>query len=154
MASLMTSSHFWESNAFQWVMAECETILVQPRVYFHRNSPSYGQFWMRNMISFDKLRITNAKFKSENHFVLQSMHKYQPRIHFLEVNQLQMTHNYKFGHYYHILFQGFNRNRKYTASDKSLIRFQPTGNHIFHLSSNRVYSRHSESVKIKIKRHR
>ena len=44
------------------------------------------------MIPFDKVRITNAKYKPENHFVLQSMHKYQPRIHFLEVNQLTTTH--------------------------------------------------------------
>ena len=92
MASSMTSSHSWESYAFQWVIAGCETIQGQPGVYFHPNSPSYGQFWMRKMISFDKVRITNAKYKYDNHFVLQSMHKYQPRIHFLEVNQFQMMH--------------------------------------------------------------
>ena len=88
----MTRFHSWESYAFQWVKAECEMIQVQPGVYFHPNSPSYGQFWMRKMISFDKVRITNAKYKSDNHFVLQSMHKYQPRIHFLEVYQFRMTH--------------------------------------------------------------
>ncbi|KFO22438.1 T-box brain protein 1 [Fukomys damarensis] len=60
------------------------------RVYMHPDSPNTGAHWMRQEISFGKLKLTNNKGASNNNgqmVVLQSLHKYQPRLHVVEVNE-------------------------------------------------------------------
>ncbi|RXM35445.1 T-box brain protein 1 [Acipenser ruthenus] len=60
------------------------------RVYMHPDSPNTGAHWMRQEISFGKLKLTNNKGASNNTgqmVVLQSLHKYQPRLHVVEVNE-------------------------------------------------------------------
>ncbi|XP_009976494.1 PREDICTED: T-box brain protein 1-like [Tauraco erythrolophus] len=56
----------------------------------HPDSPNTGAHWMRQEISFGKLKLTNNKGASNNNgqmVVLQSLHKYQPRLHVVEVNE-------------------------------------------------------------------
>ncbi|XP_072043865.1 uncharacterized protein [Amphiura filiformis] len=49
--------------------------------YFeHHDSPNTGAFWMKGNVSFSKLKITNNKENVERNIVLNSMHKYIPRI--------------------------------------------------------------------------
>ncbi|KAJ7405616.1 T-box brain protein 1 [Pitangus sulphuratus] len=65
-------------------------ITKQGRVYMHPDSPNTGAHWMRQEISFGKLKLTNNKGASNNNgqmVVLQSLHKYQPRLHVVEVNE-------------------------------------------------------------------
>uniref|UniRef100_A0A671MWH2 T-box brain protein 1-like n=1 Tax=Sinocyclocheilus anshuiensis TaxID=1608454 RepID=A0A671MWH2_9TELE len=60
------------------------------RVYMHPDSPNTGAHWMRQEISFGKLKLTNNKGASSNStqmIVLQSLHKYQPRVHVIEINK-------------------------------------------------------------------
>ncbi|TSM68832.1 T-box brain protein 1 [Bagarius yarrelli] len=60
------------------------------RVYMHPDSPNTGAHWMRQEISFGKLKLTNNKGASNNTgqmVVLQSLHKYQPRLHVVQVNE-------------------------------------------------------------------
>ncbi|XP_029959290.1 eomesodermin homolog b isoform X1 [Salarias fasciatus] len=58
------------------------------KMYIHPESPNTGAHWMRQEISFSKLKLTNNKGTSHNTsqmIVLQSLHKYQPRLHIVEV---------------------------------------------------------------------
>ena len=58
---------------------------VPPRVYVHPESPATGENWMRQVVSFDKLKLTNHENDTQGHMILHSMHKYQPRVHVIEV---------------------------------------------------------------------
>ncbi|KOB77237.1 putative T-box protein [Operophtera brumata] len=36
---------------------------------------------MRQLVSFDKLKLTNNQLDDNGHIILNSMHRYQPRLH-------------------------------------------------------------------------
>jgi len=40
---------------------------VPPRVYIHPDSPASGETWMRQVISFDKLKLTNNELDDQGH---------------------------------------------------------------------------------------
>ncbi|MEE6492537.1 hypothetical protein FKM82_016599 [Ascaphus truei] len=54
---------------------------VLGRVFIHPESPSTGQFWMHQPVSFYKLKLTNNTLDQEGHIILHSMHRYLPRLH-------------------------------------------------------------------------
>ncbi|XP_019362431.1 PREDICTED: T-box transcription factor TBX6-like [Gavialis gangeticus] len=49
--------------------------------YLHPDSPAPGSHWMKEPISFQRLKITNNTLEQCEHIILHSMHKYQPRFH-------------------------------------------------------------------------
>lgn len=52
------------------------------RFYMHPDSPNTGTYWMKNEIAFGKLKLTNNRAApAEGHLLLNSMHKYMPRLH-------------------------------------------------------------------------
>ena len=52
------------------------------RIYLHPQSPNTGSFWMKDEILFGKLKLTNNKQNTDGcQIILNSMHKYIPRIH-------------------------------------------------------------------------
>ena len=51
------------------------------KVYIHPDSPNTGAHWMKNEIIFSKLKLTNNKSNPDGHIILNSMHKYIPRLH-------------------------------------------------------------------------
>ncbi|KAM8924640.1 T-box transcription factor TBX1-like [Pelodytes ibericus] len=53
------------------------------RLHFHPDSPARGAHWMRQTVSFDRLKITNNAQDMRGHIILNSMHRYQPRLHVL-----------------------------------------------------------------------
>nr|KAF6420295.1 eomesodermin [Molossus molossus] len=64
--------------------------LLGNKMYVHPESPNTGSHWMRQEISFGKLKLTNNKGANNNNtqmIVLQSLHKYQPRLHIVEVTE-------------------------------------------------------------------
>ncbi|EDV21598.1 uncharacterized protein TRIADDRAFT_30221 [Trichoplax adhaerens] len=69
----------------QWTVAGKAEPAIPNRYYFHPDSPSTGTQWMRQVISFQKLKITNNQMDPFGHIILNSMHKYQPRIHIIQV---------------------------------------------------------------------
>ena len=71
---------------FQWMVAGTADNPVPPRVYVHPESPATGENWMRQVVSFDKLKLTNHENDTQGHMILHSMHKYQPRVHVIEVS--------------------------------------------------------------------
>lgn len=50
------------------------------RIYLHPESPSTGNYWMNQSINFHRVKLTNTASPPEGQMVLNSMHKYQPRI--------------------------------------------------------------------------
>lgn len=40
---------------------------VPPRVYIHPDSPASGETWMRQVVSFDKLKLTNNELDDQGH---------------------------------------------------------------------------------------
>ncbi|KAG8275937.1 T-box transcription factor TBX1-B [Homalodisca vitripennis] len=68
-----------------WVVAGKADPISPPRVHVHPDSPATGAQWTKQIISFDKLKLTNNQLDDNGHIILNSMHKYQPRFHVIYV---------------------------------------------------------------------
>ncbi|EPB75848.1 T-box [Ancylostoma ceylanicum] len=51
------------------------------RTFVHPDSPASGAHWMKGTISFDKIKLTNNQLDQNGHIIVNSMHRYLPRIH-------------------------------------------------------------------------
>lgn len=58
-------------------------------MYVHPESPNTGSHWMRQEISFGKLKLTNNQGANNNiqMIVLQSLHKYRSQLHIVEMTE-------------------------------------------------------------------
>ncbi|KAJ1524076.1 hypothetical protein ONE63_010614 [Megalurothrips usitatus] len=72
-------------HSSSWVVAGKADPVSPPRVHIHPDSPATGAQWMKQVISFDKLKLTNNQLDDNGHIILNSMHRYQPRFHVLHV---------------------------------------------------------------------
>ncbi|XP_075178499.1 T-box transcription factor TBX22 isoform X2 [Anomaloglossus baeobatrachus] len=69
-------------HSSQWMVAgNTDHSCISPRLYVHPDSPCSGETWMRQIISFDRVKLTNNEMDDKGHIILQSMHKYKPRVH-------------------------------------------------------------------------
>ena len=59
-------------------------------VYRHPDSPNYGSHWTKEPISFAKVKLTN-KTSSDGQIMLNSLHKYEPRVHVVRVSSQQQA---------------------------------------------------------------
>lgn len=57
-------------------------------VYIHPESPNFGAHWMKEPISFAKVKLTN-KTNGNGQIMLNSLHKYEPRVHLVRVGSEQ-----------------------------------------------------------------
>ncbi|XP_032307840.1 T-box transcription factor TBX1-A isoform X2 [Drosophila ananassae] len=64
-----------------WVVAGKADPISPPRIHVHPDSPAVGANWMKQIVSFDKLKLTNNQMDENGHIILNSMHRYQPRFH-------------------------------------------------------------------------
>ncbi|CAH3126222.1 unnamed protein product [Porites lobata] len=71
-------------HSSKWVVAGNADAPMPGRVYIHPDSPALGEEWMRQVVSFDKVKLTNNELDQQGHIILHSMHKYQPRIHVIK----------------------------------------------------------------------
>eukprot|EP00073_Rattus_norvegicus_P041894 XP_008771561.1 PREDICTED: T-box transcription factor TBX22 isoform X3 [Rattus norvegicus] len=72
-------------HSSQWMVAgNTDHSCITPRFYVHPDSPCSGENWMRQIISFDRVKLTNNEMDDKGHIILQSMHKYKPRVHVVE----------------------------------------------------------------------
>ncbi|XP_037055096.1 T-box transcription factor TBX22 [Peromyscus leucopus] len=72
-------------HSSQWMVAgNTDHSCITPRFYVHPDSPCSGEIWMRQIISFDRVKLTNNEMDDKGHIILQSMHKYKPRVHVME----------------------------------------------------------------------
>uniref|UniRef100_A0A8C1MPX9 T-box transcription factor TBX21 n=1 Tax=Cyprinus carpio TaxID=7962 RepID=A0A8C1MPX9_CYPCA len=87
---LADPSH-WRFQGGRWIpSSRADTNVTGSRVYVHPDSPNTGAHWMRQEISFGKLKLTNNKGAYSNStqmIALQSLQKYQPRVHVIEISK-------------------------------------------------------------------
>ncbi|XP_018086530.1 MAX gene-associated protein isoform X2 [Xenopus laevis] len=80
-------NHRYKWNGKWWEAGGKSEPHVLGRVFIHPESPSTGQFWMHQPVSFYKLKLTNNILDQEGHIILHSMHRYLPRLHLVPANQ-------------------------------------------------------------------
>uniref|UniRef100_A0A8C0UJW0 T-box transcription factor TBX21 n=2 Tax=Cyanistes caeruleus TaxID=156563 RepID=A0A8C0UJW0_CYACU len=88
---VLADPNHWRFQGGKWVTCgKADNNMQGNKVYVHPESPNTGAHWMRQEISFGKLKLTNNKGANNNNaqmIVLQSLHKYQPRLHIVEVTE-------------------------------------------------------------------
>ncbi|XP_028436649.1 eomesodermin homolog b isoform X1 [Perca flavescens] len=88
---VLADPNHWRFQGGKWVTCgKADNSSQGNKVYIHPESPNTGAHWMRQEISFSKLKLTNNKGTGHNTsqmIVLQSLHKYQPRLHIVEVTE-------------------------------------------------------------------
>ncbi|KAI7806144.1 eomesodermin homolog b [Triplophysa rosa] len=86
---VLADPNHWRFQGGKWVTCgKADNNMQGNKIYMHPESPNTGAHWMRQEISFGKLKLTNNKGANANNsqmIVLQSLHKYQPRLHIAEV---------------------------------------------------------------------
>ncbi|KAH7699514.1 Protein MLS-1, partial [Aphelenchoides avenae] len=65
----------------KWVVAGPGEVELPSRSHLHCDSPALGSHWMKNFISFDKIKLTNNQLDQNGHVIVNSMHRYMPRVH-------------------------------------------------------------------------
>lgn len=76
--------HRWKYVNGEWISGGKPEPLTTSSVYIHPDSPNFGTHWMKNKVSFTKIKLTN-KVNGDDKIMLNSLHKYQPRIHIIRV---------------------------------------------------------------------
>ncbi|XP_018586470.1 T-box transcription factor TBX4-like [Scleropages formosus] len=78
--------HRYKFSECKWVVAGQAEPATPSRLYVHPDSPAVGAHWMRQTVSFQKLKLTNNHLDPFGHIILNSMHKFQPRLHILKAD--------------------------------------------------------------------
>uniref|UniRef100_G1SDS8 T-box transcription factor T n=2 Tax=Oryctolagus cuniculus TaxID=9986 RepID=G1SDS8_RABIT len=77
-------SHRWKFVNGEWVPGGKPEPQAPSCVYIHPDSPNFGAHWMKAPVSFSKVKLTN-KLNGGGQIMLNSLHKYEPRIHIVRV---------------------------------------------------------------------
>ncbi|XP_056404618.1 T-box transcription factor TBX21 [Hyla sarda] len=89
---VLADQNHWRFQGGKWIQSgKAEGNMPGNRIYQHPDSPNTGAHWMRQELTFSKLKLTNNKGASTNltqMVVLQSLHKYQPRLHVTRLSDL------------------------------------------------------------------
>ncbi|XP_056142770.1 T-box transcription factor TBX20 [Lampris incognitus] len=67
-----------------WLVAGKADPPLPARLYVHPDSPFSGEQLLKQMVSFEKVKLTNNELDQHGHIILNSMHKYQPRVHIIK----------------------------------------------------------------------
>ncbi|KAK6329512.1 hypothetical protein J4Q44_G00014900 [Coregonus suidteri] len=81
-------NHRWKYVNGEWVPGGKPEPQVPSCVYIHPDSPNFGAHWMKDPVSFSKVKLTN-KLNGGGQIMLNSLHKYEPRIHIVRVGRPQ-----------------------------------------------------------------
>ncbi|XP_001629268.3 T-box transcription factor TBX20 [Nematostella vectensis] len=66
-----------------WLVAGKADPPAPVRLYMHPDSPFTGEQLLKQIISFEKVKLTNNDTDHNGHLILHSMHKYKPRVHLM-----------------------------------------------------------------------
>ncbi|XP_015827919.3 T-box transcription factor 16 [Nothobranchius furzeri] len=75
-------------NKDKWEVAGKAEPQPPCRTYLHPDSPGLGSHWMKQSVSFLKLKLTNNTLDQHGHIILHSMHRYHPRFHVIQADDL------------------------------------------------------------------
>ncbi|XP_065214723.1 T-box transcription factor TBX20-like [Planococcus citri] len=70
-----------------WLVAGKADPPAPNRLYMHPDSPFSGDQLRKQIVSFEKVKLTNNELDKHGQIVLNSMHRYQPRIHLVKYNE-------------------------------------------------------------------
>ncbi|KAG7210907.1 hypothetical protein KM043_016284 [Ampulex compressa] len=76
--------HRWKYVNGEWVPGGKAEVAPPNPIYIHPESPNFGAHWMKEAISFAKVKLTN-KSNGNGQIMLNSLHKYEPRVHLVRV---------------------------------------------------------------------
>ncbi|KAM4623076.1 T-box transcription factor TBX21 [Discoglossus pictus] len=100
--AVLADQNHWRYQGGKWIQCgKAEGNMPGNKMYQHTDSPNTGAHWMRQEVTFSKLKLTNNKGATNNTsqmVVLQSLHKYQPRLHVTRVQESGSSegHTYTF----------------------------------------------------------
>jgi len=79
----------YKYNNSEWNVTGKAEPHTHGRFYIHPDSPATGIQWMKQLIMFHKMKLTNNLMDQNGHIILNSMHKYQPRLHIVKATDFQ-----------------------------------------------------------------
>lgn len=89
--TLVMDMHPVDNHRYKWSDRRWETNgKGDPHIarsFVHPESPATGLDWMQNPVSFYKLKLTNNPSDQENHIIINSMHRYLPRLHIIPADK-------------------------------------------------------------------
>uniref|UniRef100_A0AAR2KCD8 MAX dimerization protein MGA a n=1 Tax=Pygocentrus nattereri TaxID=42514 RepID=A0AAR2KCD8_PYGNA len=89
--TLVMDMHPVDNHRYKWSDRRWETNgKGDPHIlssFVHPESPATGLDWMQNPVSFYKLKLTNNPSDQEGHIVINSMHRYLPRLHIIPADK-------------------------------------------------------------------
>lgn len=80
--------HRWKYVNGEWVPGGKAEAAPPNPIYIHPESPNFGGHWMKEPVSFAKVKLTN-KTNGTGQIMLNSLHKYEPRVHLVRVGSEQ-----------------------------------------------------------------
>ncbi|XP_026881879.1 T-box transcription factor TBX1 [Electrophorus electricus] len=92
-------------HSSSWLVAGKADPATPGRVHYHPDSPAKGAQWMKQIVSFDKLKLTNNLLDDNGHIILNSMHRYQPRFHVVYVDPRKDSEKYADENYKTFVFE-------------------------------------------------
>lgn len=78
----------YKFNNSRWMVAGKADPEMPKRMYIHPDSPATGEHWMAKGANFHKLKLTNNISDKHGYTILNSMHKYQPRLHVVRCSDI------------------------------------------------------------------
>ncbi|KAK6025527.1 T-box [Ostertagia ostertagi] len=94
--SLMVDMECVDSKRYRYSFHQSKWTATGPgeaelpcRTFVHPDSPAKGSHWMKGSISFDKIKLTNNQMDQNGHIIVNSMHRYLPRIHLVRHSDAQ-----------------------------------------------------------------
>ncbi|XP_060657778.1 T-related protein isoform X1 [Drosophila nasuta] len=85
---VQVDTHRWKYVNGEWVPGGKAEVPPSNPIYVHPESPNFGAHWMKEPISFAKVKLTN-KTNGNGQIMLNSLHKYEPRVHLVRVGSEQ-----------------------------------------------------------------
>lgn len=82
---LDNSRYKWTGKSWQVAGKALCHVKIQP--FAHPESPSTGQHWMQNPVSFYKLKLTDNISNQDENAILHPMHRYLPRLHVVQTDK-------------------------------------------------------------------
>uniref|UniRef100_A0A3B4Z048 T-box-containing protein TBX6L-like n=1 Tax=Stegastes partitus TaxID=144197 RepID=A0A3B4Z048_9TELE len=71
---------------YKWEVAGKAEPQPPCRTFTHPDSPATGTHWMKQSLSFLKMKLTNNTLDQHGHIILHSMHRYCPRFHVIQAD--------------------------------------------------------------------
>ncbi|KAJ1522658.1 hypothetical protein ONE63_001824 [Megalurothrips usitatus] len=81
---VQVEQHRWKYVNGEWVPGGKAEAPPPTPLYMHPESPNFGAHWMKEPVSFAKVKLTN-KTNGNGQIMLNSLHKYEPRVHLVKV---------------------------------------------------------------------